>query len=238
MQRNMKSKQGLSIALLSGVMVGSALIGGTAGVMPFGLTAAHAEGHGGKPGRKPLTAAQNQAIYAAVLVRDNAVLAADQAYVAAETTVFAGTTANTGNQDLTAAQQQALKTAERTRDTAIRAAQRQYNQTIAQILSNTTTTGQTGVTVSRAEASVEDSTIELRFTGPLDATTAGVATNYTVQVNGIALAVASATFHDAHVTLGLADGALKAGDKVTVTYSGLKDVKGNAVAGNVSVTAK
>lgn len=242
MQKNIRTRQVLTSALLSGVMLGGALIGSNAGLAPFGLIPAQAEehdGHGGRSHHTPLTAAQHQAIYAAVLKRDNAFLAAAQAYVAAETTIFAGTTANTGNQALTTAQQQALDTAANTQDGAIRASQRLYDQTIAAILANTTTTGQTGVAVSSAEASVKNSVIQLHFVGALDPTAAEVATAYTVQINGIATTVESATYHNTHtVTLGLALGVLKSGDQVTVTWTGLKDIHGGAVAGNISVPAK
>lgn len=242
MQKNMRKQQVLTSALLSGVMLGSALVGSNAGLTPLGLVAAHAEdhdGHGGQHHRTPLTAAQNQAVYAAVLKRDNAFLAAAQAYVTAETAVFAGTTANTGNQALTTAQQQALDTAASTQEAAVRAAQRLYNQTIAAILADTTTTGQTGVAVSSAEASVNNSVVKLHFVGPLDSASAETATDYTVTVNGVATTVESATYYNTHtVTLGLAVGALKAGDQVTVTWTGLKDIHGGAVAGNISVPAK
>lgn len=239
MQKHIHTKQVLTSAILSGMMLGSALIGSNAGVAPFGLTPAHAEEHGGRPTRTPLTAAQNQAIYAAILKRDNAILAADQAYVAAETAVYAGTTANTGNQALTTAQQQALETAARTLNAAIAAAQKQYDQTVAAILAGTSTTGQTGVAVSSAEASVKNSLVQLHFVGALNPATAQTAGNYAVTVNGVATTVESATYYNTHtVTLGLATGALKSGDAVVVTWTGLTDIHGGAVAGNVSVTAK
>lgn len=67
------------------------------------------------------------------------------------------------------------------------------------------------------------------------------AAHYNVTVNGKAVTVESAGYNANNhgVALGLADGALQAGDKVVVTYTGLSDSKGATVAGQSEmVTAK
>lgn len=98
---------------------------------------------------------------------------------------------------------------------------------------------QTNVTLSSAVASVANSLVTLRFSGPLNATTASTASNYTLTVNGLPVTVESAGYTNVHnqVTLGLPVGALQAGDQVMVSWSGLQDIHGLAVTGHTTVTA-
>ena len=81
------------------------------------------------------------------------------------------------------------------------------------------------VGVSSATASVAASSVQLGFTAPLNPDSASDSRHYTVLVNGQVVGVASAGYDaTSHtVTLSLPDGALKAGDSVTVTWSNLLD---------------
>ncbi|MBV9470441.1 MAG: hypothetical protein JOZ57_14480 [Abitibacteriaceae bacterium] len=95
--------------------------------------------------------------------------------------------------------------------------------------------------LSTAVASVATNTVTLRFTVALHAESASDAANYTVTVNGQTVKVDSAGYNSSNhgVALGLPEGTLKTGDKVVVTYRGLSDSKGNAVAGQTgALTAR
>ena len=91
-------------------------------------------------------------------------------------------------------------------------------------------------TLSAASASVSRNSVTLRFSIALNAGSASDAANYTVTVNGKAVAVESAGYNANNhgVALGLADGALQAGDKVVVTFTGLSDAAGQAVSGQTA----
>lgn len=81
------------------------------------------------------------------------------------------------------------------------------------------------VALSTATASAATSSVQLRFGAPLNPDTASDTTRYTAQVNGKAVGVESASYDATTntVTLGLPDGALKAGDSVTVSWTNLTD---------------
>jgi hypothetical protein len=103
--------------------------------------------------------------------------------------------------------------------------------------STTTGSASTGVTssitLSTATALVTSNSVQLSFTGLLDASTATDPTHYRVQVNGTAVAVESAAYDMSTntVTLGLPQGALKSGDQVVVEWSDLSDTRGNRLSG-------
>lgn len=83
--------------------------------------------------------------------------------------------------------------------------------------------------------------VHLQFLRALDATQASDPKSYSVVVNGQAVAVESAAYHghSHQVTLSLPDGSVKAGDKVTVGWSGLETAKGVAIPnGQIALTAR
>lgn len=89
------------------------------------------------------------------------------------------------------------------------------------------------VPFSIGTASAARSSVTLRFGGALDPTSAGDPSHYAVQVDGRSVTIESAAY-DARtmsVTLGLAQGALKSGDKVTVQWSALLDAAGKLSTG-------
>lgn len=92
---------------------------------------------------------------------------------------------------------------------------------------------QSSVAVSAATASALTGTVQLRFGTAVDAISAGDAAHYAVMVNGRSVAVQSASYNARtnSVTLALPDGALRAGDKVAVRWSGLLDGNGRDSAG-------
>ena len=69
--------------------------------------------------------------------------------------------------------------------------------------------------------------IELAFSGALDSTVAQDASHYTVEVNGVAVTLESATYNAATntVTLALPSTSLNAGDTISVSASGLRDAQ-------------
>lgn len=88
------------------------------------------------------------------------------------------------------------------------------------------------VSLSQTSASVAGSSIQLRFSGDLDAESAADAAHYAVTVNGHVVTVESAAYDgQTHtVTLALSEGSLHAGDAVMVTWRGVLDTNGAAVA--------
>jgi Matrixin len=91
--------------------------------------------------------------------------------------------------------------------------------------------------VSPSTASVEASTglIRLKFRQALNADVAGDAAHYQVEVNGIAIAVESASYAvgSSTVTLALPEGTAHVGDQVSVSWDDLLDADGNAFSGQV-----
>lgn len=87
--------------------------------------------------------------------------------------------------------------------------------------------------LSSATASVATQSVTLRFNTALAADSAGDAAHYTVEVNGRAAPVESATYNvrNLGVALYLAPGTLHHGAKVTVRWSGLQDSHGRPVTG-------
>lgn len=183
-------------------------------------------------GRPALTAAQFEALLQAEITRDQAVVAARQAYLTAVTAALNGVT---DMSTLTDAQRQALRQAQQTLNAAIVAANQTYRQTVQQILNPTPAT----ISVSNAEASVARSLIRLRFNGALDAASAATASNYTVTAAGNPVVVTSAAYnaHEHAVILGVTTGDLHSGDQVVVTSSTLKDSHLNPMTVNTTITA-
>lgn len=93
------------------------------------------------------------------------------------------------------------------------------------------------VKLSTGTASAATSSAQLKFLGALDAETAGDASHYAVTVNGHTVVVESAGYNSTiHVvTLGLAEGSLKAGDRVLIQWHDLKDSDGLALASQVGL---
>ena len=97
------------------------------------------------------------------------------------------------------------------------------------------------VALSTATASVAGDSVALQFSGALEAESASDAAHYSVTVNGKAVTIESAGYNaTSHsVTLELATGVLKTGDKVVIKWSGLSDSKSATVAGESgNVTAR
>ncbi|MBV9467858.1 MAG: tandem-95 repeat protein, partial [Abitibacteriaceae bacterium] len=95
------------------------------------------------------------------------------------------------------------------------------------------TAGLSTATVSAANG------IQLHFTGALDAESASDAAHYAVTVNGQAVTVESAGYNAAThtVMLGLANGSVQAGDRVSVQWNGVLDARGAAVIGQAGPLA-
>src|ERR1035437_6429990 len=90
-----------------------------------------------------------------------------------------------------------------------------------------------GVTLSRGTASAEHDSIELRFSGDLDVTSASAPATYKVQVNGTAVTVHSVALRGHNrVVLGLPTGSMNRDDPVVVLWPSLLDAHGNPVTGN------
>jgi hypothetical protein len=89
------------------------------------------------------------------------------------------------------------------------------------------------VKLSTATAQASSSSLKLRFGGALDADSASDASHYAVAVNGRAVAVESAAYDASthSVTLGLADGSLRTGDRATAAWSGVLDASGKSLSG-------
>ena len=89
------------------------------------------------------------------------------------------------------------------------------------------------VRLSAATAYANSQSVQLTFTGALDAATAADATHYRVSVNGQAEPAQSAGYNAAgnSVTLALAAGPLHAGDHVEVCWSDLRDNHGALLNG-------
>ena len=84
--------------------------------------------------------------------------------------------------------------------------------------------------LSQATAHAVSGSVALRFLVALDAESAADPASYAVTVNGHAVAVESAGYNASQhtVTLALPEGALRAGDHVTVSWPGLRAVGGTA----------
>ncbi|MBV9864674.1 MAG: SBBP repeat-containing protein [Abitibacteriaceae bacterium] len=85
-----------------------------------------------------------------------------------------------------------------------------------------------GVALSTSSANAATDSVQLRFNGALDAETASDPTHYTVEVNGKAVAVESASYNaSTHaVVLAVSHGTLHSGDQVVVSWSDVADAKG------------
>ncbi|HVF09587.1 MAG TPA: SwmB domain-containing protein [Abditibacteriaceae bacterium] len=97
----------------------------------------------------------------------------------------------------------------------------------------------TGLSAGYANAAA--STVQLSFTNALDAAAATEPMHYTVEVNGVQVAILSAAWDAGtnRVTLGLAPGVLRAGDHVVVSWHGLTDAAGSTLSdGNEPLTAR
>jgi len=81
------------------------------------------------------------------------------------------------------------------------------------------------VKLSSAVVHSSGPSIELAFSGALDSKVAQEVEHYTVEVNGVAISIESATYNAATktVTLGLPSTSLKAGADVSVLVTGLRD---------------
>ncbi len=92
---------------------------------------------------------------------------------------------------------------------------------------------QSGNTLSAAAASAATASVALTFGSALDAAAATDAGRYVVTVNGAVAEIESVAYNAARrtVTLGLAAGALRAGDRVVVEWTGLLDGQGAVGSG-------
>ncbi|HEX8834521.1 MAG TPA: PA14 domain-containing protein [Abditibacteriaceae bacterium] len=81
--------------------------------------------------------------------------------------------------------------------------------------------------LSTATASTAKQSVTLVLLTPLDAASAQNIRNYSLTVNGVSAEIVKATWSASgnSVTLGLAAGALRSGDSVTITWAGLRDAK-------------
>ena len=91
------------------------------------------------------------------------------------------------------------------------------------------------VALSAATARVASDSVQLTFTGALDAAAAAEAAHYQVEVNGVAVAVTDAIYNTGthSVTLNLPAGSLRAGDAVRVSWQDLADASGASFSGQV-----
>lgn len=107
---------------------------------------------------------------------------------------------------------------------------------IFSIRSATAPTSTASSVFSAASASAAQSTLTLVFSTPLGVE-ASDAANYVVSVNGVAVSVESADVAGGKVTLGLPEAALSGGTSVAVTWAGLTNAQGKAIAdGQSTVT--
>lgn len=96
------------------------------------------------------------------------------------------------------------------------------------------------LTLSTATAIADTASVALTFTGSLDAESAGDTTNYSVEVNGQAVAIESAVYNAAkhRVVLELAANGMRTGDTINVRWNNLRDSQGQpcfAQVGPISV---
>jgi archaellum component FlaG (FlaF/FlaG flagellin family) len=77
--------------------------------------------------------------------------------------------------------------------------------------------------------------IYIVFTGPLDPKSVQQPTSYTVLVNGNAVQLEGATYNavENSISLALPQGLLQHGDRVSITWTGLLDMEGRQVTGQV-----
>ena len=95
------------------------------------------------------------------------------------------------------------------------------------------TTSQTSpVTLSTTQVNASANTVQLRFSGALDAASASAPTHFTITIDGRPIAAQSATYNAAThtVTLAVAAHSLVANSPVKVTWSGLLDANQLPVA--------
>lgn len=71
------------------------------------------------------------------------------------------------------------------------------------------------------------------FSGALNADAATDATCYCVQINDVSVEIESLSYNTstATVTVGLAEGALRSGDRITVQWHDLQDKSGRDISG-------
>jgi hypothetical protein len=96
------------------------------------------------------------------------------------------------------------------------------------------------VTLSSAAASAADSTIPLRFSGPLDEAAARDASKYFVSVNGQTIEVEAIAYQTAtnSVIMSLPEKTLQHGDEVQVRWNELSDARGALLSGSAKVIAR
>ncbi|MBV9864673.1 MAG: SBBP repeat-containing protein [Abitibacteriaceae bacterium] len=89
------------------------------------------------------------------------------------------------------------------------------------------------VALSTGSANAATNSVQLRFTGALDAEAASDPTHYTVEVNGKSVTVDSTSYNaTSHtVVLALESGALQIGDHVAVSWNDVTDAKGATLNG-------
>ncbi|MBV9470672.1 MAG: hypothetical protein JOZ57_15645, partial [Abitibacteriaceae bacterium] len=102
-------------------------------------------------------------------------------------------------------------------------------------VTGSTRSSRSKVVLSTAVAHAASQSIVLQFTGQLDPNEAAEPAHYSVKINGREVAVESVSYRSAMhtVVLGLAEGALRNGDKVVVALTDLLDAKGATVSGQV-----
>ncbi|HEX8834471.1 MAG TPA: hypothetical protein VF719_09735, partial [Abditibacteriaceae bacterium] len=101
-------------------------------------------------------------------------------------------------------------------------------------------TVRTASPLSSASANVSSSSVQLRWSTVMNAPSAGAASNFSVVVDGRAVAINSASYASASnsTTLSLAAGTIRVGSKVQVSWRDLRDTNGALVAdGTTTVTA-
>lgn len=95
------------------------------------------------------------------------------------------------------------------------------------------------VTFSALTSRVSTGTVSLTFTGPLDATTAANAANYTVSIDGTKLTITDVTYRSADNTVVMKVNGLYTKGKVKVAWRGLLTAnKGTVTDGEVSVISR
>jgi hypothetical protein len=94
------------------------------------------------------------------------------------------------------------------------------------------------VQVSTASATASIASVNLVFTGAVDAASATDTSHYTATVNGTLVEIESAALvNNSSVVLGLPELTLNVADKVVVSYS-IRDGKGLQLVGEQTITAR
>ena len=98
------------------------------------------------------------------------------------------------------------------------------------------TAGTSGTMISSAFATASTSSVKLSFTGALDSVVAADRTRYSVTVNGVAVAVQSATYSSTgySVTLALPTGSVPVGAGVVASWTNLFDTTGKTLTGKTT----